>query len=174
MKHKLKDAVLSLKDSPNINQKTLQTFLSRLNSNPKHLKAEGVPDHFCVGCIALNKEKKKIFLGHHIKSDHWMGVGGHMELGESPMQTALREFEEELNFKAPNMTLFDLTHFDDVNRTDCTDHFDFFYYVLLDSCPMFEYDKKEFHQAQWLTFDKALKKKLIPKYRTSLLKLLAA
>jgi len=174
MKHKLKDLVLSMKNDPNIDQQTLQTFLSRLSSNPKYLKAEGVADHFCVGVLLINKKEKKIFMGHHIKSDHWMGAGGHMELGECPLDTVIRECKEELDLVVNDANLFDLTHFEDVNRKNCTQHYDFFYRVDIDTLPSLSADTKEFYEAGWLSYEDALKKKLLPKYRASLLKLLAA
>lgn len=163
--------VLSLNRNLNIDQKTIKIFLNRIKRNSKLLKSEGVDDHFCVGVLVINKEERKIFVGHHIKSDHWMGAGGHMEAGESPLQTVIRECEEEIGLKVTEATLFDLTHFDDVNRKSCKEHYDFFYKVELSSTPDLKADRGEFHEAGWYTFDEVLKKKLLPKYRASLLKL---
>lgn len=154
-----------------IDKKTIQAFKKRLTKNNTYLQSDGVDDHFCVGVIVMNPSVKKIFIGHHIKSDHWMGAGGHMEEGESPLQTAIRECEEEIGLKVTKATLFDLTHFDDVNRKSCKEHFDFFFNVELSSTPDLMADPGEFHEAGWYTFDEVLKKKLLPKYRASLLKL---
>lgn len=154
-----------------IDKKTIQAFKKRLAKNNTYLQSDGVDDHFCVGVIVMYRSKRKIFVGHHIKSDHWMGAGGHMEEGESPLQTVIRECKEEIGLKVTEATLFDLTHFDDVNRKSCKEHFDFFYNIELNSTPDLKADRGEFHEAGWYTFDEVLKKKLLPKYRASLLKL---
>lgn len=154
-----------------IDKKTLESFKKRLEKNNSYLKSEGVDDHFCVGVLVTNRKERKIFVGHHIKSDHWMGAGGHMEKGESPLQTVIRECQEELNLKVTKANLFDLTHFDDVNRRNCKEHYDFFYNVELGSTPKLIADKGEFHESGWFTFDEVLKKKLLPKYRLALLKI---
>lgn len=154
-----------------IDKKTIQAFKRRFTKNKTYLQSDGVDDHFCVGVLVINKIERKIFVGHHIKSDHWMGAGGHMEEGESPLQTVMRECEEEIGLKVTEATLFDLTHFDDVNRVGCAQHYDFFYKVELSSTPNLKADIGEFHEAGWYTFDEVLKKKLLPKYRASLLKL---
>ncbi len=154
-----------------IDKKTLQAFKKRLQKNNKYYKADGVDDHFCVGVLVICRKENKMFAGHHIKSDSWMGAGGHMDTGESPFHTAVRECEEEIGLKVTNAILFDLTHFDDVNRVGCAQHYDFFYKVELDSTPDLKFDSNEFHEGGWYTYDEVLKKKLLPKYRASLLKL---
>lgn len=154
-----------------VDKKTLQTFKKRLTKNKTYLKSDGVDDHFCVGVVVISRRENKMFAGHHIKSDSWMGAGGHMEADESPLQTVIRECEEEIGLKVVEATLFDLTHFDDVNRTSCKEHYDFFYKVELSSTLDLKFDTNEFHEGGWYTFDEVLKKKLLPKYRASLLKL---
>lgn len=149
---------------------TIKAFQNRLKKNTTYLKSDGVADHFCVGVLVVNKKQKKMFVGHHIKSDHWMGAGGHMEEGESPLDTVIRECKEELGLEVINATMFDLTHFDDVNRSDCMQHYDFFYRVELETLPNLTADKGEFHEAGWYSFDEVLNKKLLPKYRASLVK----
>lgn len=153
-----------------LDPETIEAFQNRLKKNTTYLKSDGATDHFCVGVLVVNKKYKKIFIGHHIKSDHWMGAGGHMEDAESPLQTVIRECKEELGLEVTSATLFGLTHFNDVNRIKCSEHFDFFYRVDLDSLPNLTADKGEFHEAGWYSFDEVLEKKLLPKYRASLLK----
>ena len=47
------------------------------------------------GCIVLN-DQKEILLVHHLKG-HWGFPKGHMEEGETEIETALREVKEETN-----------------------------------------------------------------------------
>ncbi len=154
-----------------IDEEAIRAFKKRLQKSNKYYKADGVEDHFCVGVVVICRKENKMFAGHHIKSDSWMGAGGHMDAGESPLQTALRECEEEIGLKTSDATLFDLTHFEGVNRKGCDQHFDFFYKIELGSTPNFKFDPKEFHEGGWLTFDEVLKKRLLPKYREALQKL---
>lgn len=157
-----------------IDEGTIWAFKKRLQKNNKYYKADGVEDHFCVGVVVICRKENKMFAGHHIKSDSWMGAGGHMDAGESPLQTALRECEEEIGLKTLNATLFDLTHFEGVNRQGCDQHYDFFYTIELNGTPNFKFDPKEFHEGGWYTYDEVLKKKLLPKYREALLKLFSS
>lgn len=41
-------------------------------------------------------EEVKVFLHLHDKLQIWLGVGGHIEVNENPVQAALREAQEEL------------------------------------------------------------------------------
>lgn len=47
------------------------------------------------GCIILN-DKKEVLLVHHNKG-HWDFPKGHVEEGETELQTAIREVKEETN-----------------------------------------------------------------------------
>lgn len=47
------------------------------------------------GCIVLN-EKKEILLVHSVQ-EHWEMPKGHMEPGETEVETAIREVKEETN-----------------------------------------------------------------------------
>ena len=161
-------AVLSLKNSRYVTQETIDDFLHRIKSNPKLLKSEGVRDHFCIGIKVVNAKEKKIFLGHHIKSGHWMGPGGHIEKGETPLDTARRECEEEIQYKPKKFSLYEIIHFDKVEKPSCSDHYDFGFYTIVDGTPTFNYDKHEFSDAKWLSFEEALIKKLLPEHRRSL------
>lgn len=40
------------------------------------------------------------------KPDHWAFFGGHIEIGETPAEAAMREFEEELKIKIRDMKFF--------------------------------------------------------------------
>lgn len=166
----IRTAFDQIEKSLHLEERKISVFRDRLNKNNAYLKSDGVDDHFCVGVLVVNIKHKKMFIGHHIKSDHWMGAGGHMEKGETPLQTVIRECKEELGLIVNKATLFDLTYFDDVNRKDCSQHYDFFYRVDLDSLTNLSADRGEFHEAGWYSFDEVLKKKLLPKYRASLLK----
>lgn len=149
-----------------------RAFEKRIAKNTTYLKHDGVDDHFCVSVLLVDLVKQRVFLGHHIKSDHWLGAGGHMEPGETPLLTAIRETKEELGLDLADFKLYNLTHFDDVNRNLCREHFDFFFYHEFDSGHDVKADPSEFHTATWIPFEKVLSKKLMPRYRSAIQKLL--
>lgn len=57
------------------------------------------PSHFCCYFLPYNLDTKQLFIVHHKKSNLWISPGGHIDQGETLMQTLNREIEEELGIK---------------------------------------------------------------------------
>jgi 8-oxo-dGTP pyrophosphatase MutT (NUDIX family) len=57
------------------------------------------------GIILFNEEKKSYLLVYGKKSQKWGFPKGHMELGETTKETALREFYEETGYELKNVPL---------------------------------------------------------------------
>lgn len=52
--------------------------------------------HFTASVWVVTKSKpKKVLLIHHKKLDRWLQLGGHIEQFENPVETAIRETQEE-------------------------------------------------------------------------------
>lgn len=172
MNSPIAQAFRDAKKTGHIDPDMVRAFEKRIAKNTTYLKSDGVNDHFCVGVLLVDRVMQKVFLGHHIKSDHWLGAGGHMEPGETPLQTAIRETKEELGLDLTDFKLYNLTHFDDVNRDLCREHYDFYFYHEFDSHQDVKADPSEFHSATWFRFDEVLTKKLLPRYRATVRRLL--
>lgn len=49
---------------------------------------------------AVFNDKGRLLLGRHVDDNRWATIGGSMEPGESPQETALRELQEETGLTA--------------------------------------------------------------------------
>ena len=60
---------------------------------------EAMNRQFCASVFIINPENLKILLVHHKKFKKWVQPGGHIEAGEAPEETAVREVFEETGMK---------------------------------------------------------------------------
>lgn len=159
-KHFIEKEVLKLKKAFWVDRLTIDKFLKRIREKKPLTKYEGVDDHICCFFLPIDCKFKKIYLGHHIKADDWIPPGGYINKNELPIETVIREFEEELNYKLSNekIKLFDLS-IKAINRPKhhCLVHYDFWYLVYI-GIKDFVFDRGEFYQASWFTFPQAVKK----------------
>jgi len=159
MEEKLKKLVLSLKDNKHTDKETINKFLKRFSKKNTGLsKEESYSDHICAFFVPVNKEKSLVYLGHHIKANDWIPPGGHIQKGELPIETVVREFEEELRYclKKEEIRFFDISVRDlEPNpRHNCKRHYDFWFAVFIDEIN-FDYLEKEYYDAGWHTFRQA-------------------
>ena len=55
-----------------------------------------LPLHFTASALVIHPASRRVLLRWHVKTDRWLGVGGHGDPGETdPLQIALREAREE-------------------------------------------------------------------------------
>lgn len=161
-----------LETKPPIDKKILQQFYIRLK-NPKILRSQNTPDHFCVFFVPYDKREQLIYLGHHIKANDWIPPGGHIENDEHPLDTVKREMLEELKFKltTEKIELFDITIKPiETPRPDCKRHWDI-WYLIHTSKTRFIFDKSEFYTAKWISLKEAKKLMKIKNYNHTLQKL---
>jgi 8-oxo-dGTP pyrophosphatase MutT (NUDIX family) len=53
------------------------------------------PGHITASCFIVHPHGTSVLLHHHRRLGRWLQMGGHVEEGETPAQTALREGAEE-------------------------------------------------------------------------------
>lgn len=58
------------------------------------------PKHLVSYFLLWNVDSQQVLLGHHRKSGLWLPSGGHVDPGESPVETVRRECREELAIEA--------------------------------------------------------------------------
>jgi len=134
-----------------------QQFLKRLKKD-NLTRDENKISHYCVYFLPFNPKTKKVFIGYHKKSGHWLSPGGHIDKNETPKQCLVRELKEELdvtvaksNFTDP--FLLTITRIDNP-KVLCRVHFDIWYLFKTNKID-FNYDKREFARVKWLTLNKA-------------------
>ena len=138
-------------------------FLRRIRER-KLTRDENPVTHFGVYFAGFDPAVREVFVGRHKKSDLWLFNGGHIDLGESLVQTLEREMEEEWGFVHPAaktlepclLTITEITN----DRQICRRHYDIWYFAPVDKTT-FSPDEaklaKEFHQIKWATFAEARK-----------------
>lgn len=118
------------------------------------------PKHLVSYFVLLDAEHNAVLLGDHIKAQLWLPSGGHVELGEHPVETVQRETREELYREAvffnDNTRPFFITVTDTVGLT--AGHTDVsLWYVLRGSIhDKIKINRDEFTDMNWFDFDEIL------------------
>lgn len=153
----LQDEIRSIISHSICNQEIADYWFERLEKGGL-TRDEGNPSHFCCYFLPYNPATKQIFIVHHKKSGLWLSPGGHIDKGESLMQTLNREIEEELGIKEKiqeEIKPFLLTITPIENRVQpCKEHLDIWYRFPTDGSE-FNVDPKEFHQIKWVSIKEA-------------------
>lgn len=142
-----------------VNPALLQFFINKLQ-NPPYTRDEGSTEHYTAYLIPFHQETQSVFAGHHIKSGYWIAPGGHIDHGESPIDTVVRECREELSYEiTPEQAeFFYISMIDIDNRKECTRHLEFGFKIDVPEKIAFDYDRREFSEAYWMTIPELLNK----------------
>lgn len=154
------DEIEGIYSLPRVNPATIIQFQKFKFSQPTHTKGEGNPHHYCTFFLPYDKQAGKIYLGHHIKADDWISPGGHIEPGETPSLTSIREMKEELGVHITEDMLepFDLSvKIIDRPGSGCTLHYDLWHLVHIAEQD-FDYLKSEYHDAGWFPVAEGVRK----------------
>src|SRR5581483_3183809 len=63
-------------------------------------KPDKPPKHLVSYFVLIDPDRKSVLLVDHIKAQLWLPSGGHVDLGEDPKNTVIRELREELQLEA--------------------------------------------------------------------------
>lgn len=114
-------------------------------------KPASPPKHLVSYFVLLDSNQEQMLLVDHKLAGLWLPSGGHVEPGEHPTDTVIREVREELTIEAA--FLFDAPLFLTVTQTvgQTAGHTDVSLWYILhgNAGQQYEYDKAEFRNVAW-------------------------
>jgi 8-oxo-dGTP diphosphatase len=100
-------------------------------------------------------DKDYVLLVDHKKAGQWLPTGGHVDVGEHPRDTALREAKEEL-FVSPELVTdkpLMITIRETIGITAGHIDVSLWYVMKWDRMKKLKYDEGEFNSIKWFHFD---------------------
>lgn len=123
-------------------------------------KPDVPPKHLVSYFILIDPDHKSMLLADHIKAQLWLPSGGHVEPGEDPKETVVREIQEELGqpaiFLKNNDQPFFVTVTETVGLTAGHTDVSLWYLVRGSIHARINFDRGEFNDIEWFTFDEIL------------------
>ena len=118
------------------------------------MKPDVPPKHLVSYFSLVDVQCGKMLLVDHKLAGLWLPSGGHVEPGEDPRATVVREIAEELGLAAefinPDPLFVTVTPVGgDGGHTDVS----LWYWLRGDSTRAIEFDRGEFHGVRWFGFD---------------------
>jgi len=100
-------------------------------------------------------DRQQVLLGDHINSGRWLPGGGHVEIGEHPLDTVRREAQEELGIEADFVYLAPLliSFVDTVGLTAGHTDASLWYVIRARREQPIRFDEREFRSVAWFDFD---------------------
>ncbi len=155
----MKNTLTNLIQSAAGTDEVKRLFLDRL-AEGRLTQSQNPLSHFCAYFAAYDPAGQNVFIGHHKKSDLWLFNGGHMDPGETPRDTVVREAHEEWNITlnqnlVMNPQLITLTKIEHPERQICEWHFDFWHFMAFTQASFHPTDaslKTEFISYGWKPF----------------------
>lgn len=156
MRTEIRNEVELIEPLDGLEQDTKQDVLSWVDSGVEicRLKKPDVPPKHLISYFAL-LDGEYILLVDHINAELWLPTGGHVEPGEHPRTTVLREAKEELSIDgeflhhAPLL----LTMTETVGKTAGHTDVSIWYTLKGDRSQRLVFDNAEFHSVRWFHKD---------------------
>jgi 8-oxo-dGTP pyrophosphatase MutT (NUDIX family) len=148
----------------------LKRIIRRLSAG--NLTREENPlSHLCAMALIYDPETKKVFMVLHKKAKSWIFPGGHIEIGELPTTTIVREINEETGLERTEEQItgpFSAQVLDINNPPQvCREHYDLFYAVAAAPTEV-EINMTEFLGAEWLPVVEARQRITLEYYKQTL------
>lgn len=154
----IRDSISAIQPLDDIERQHIDFVLNWIQSGVEIFRIEKPatpPMHLVSYFLVFSPEQSKVLLVDHKKAELWLPPGGHVEPGENPKETVLREAKEELGIEAE--FLFEEPLFVTVTQTvgNVIQHTDISLWYVLKWNPdnLMTYDKDEFNQIRWFGID---------------------
>ena len=163
MRDKIRTEIESISPLDNLEAKTQADVLAWIDSGVElcRLEKPAIPNKHLISYFAV-VDGDYLLLVDHINAQLWLPTGGHVEPGEHPRTTVLREVQEELSlqgkflFEHPLLITSTVTVGKTAGHTDVS----IWYALKGDRGKAIEYDRSEFNSVRWFH------KEAIPLHRT--------
>ncbi|HEY5758633.1 MAG TPA: NUDIX domain-containing protein [Steroidobacter sp.] len=176
MRGVIRAEVSSIKPFDALERAHLDDALAWIDSGVElcRLHKPATPPKHLVSYFAL-VDRDHVLLVDHKKAQLWLPTGGHVEPGEHPRITVVRELSEELGLElgeAPEAPLM-LTVSETVGTTAGHTDVSLWYVLKGDRRAPLQFDAEEFYSVRWFHFDEAPVSRSDPHLSRFLKKLLA-
>jgi ADP-ribose pyrophosphatase YjhB (NUDIX family) len=146
-----------------LERETQQNVLAWIDSDAQIFrlrKPADPPQHLIAYSVVVDDDH--ILLVDHINAELWLPPGGHVDPGEHPRQTAIREAREELNidYRGEIAEPVLLTTTETVGKTAGHTDVCLWYLLKTDRTQALQFDHSEFNTATWFHHDE------LPLHRT--------
>jgi 8-oxo-dGTP pyrophosphatase MutT (NUDIX family) len=161
MDYILRSVLYDLAQIDHADMATVAKAYIRIDNEPTRLvQSAHATDHFCVFFLPYHAPSNSIYLVHHKKAEDWIPPGGHIEMGEHPSDTVVREFQEELKVEIgqKSIELFDISRKKIADKgQSCDVHWDIWHLVHTPKHD-FVWDRREFYSSGWYEIGEGLEK----------------
>lgn len=143
-------------------EKAKKSILEFLHSNDNFTGRDNKIGHITGAAWIVSRDRKKVLLTHHLKLKMWVQLGGHVDDGESILETALRESREEsglTSLKVLSEDIFDVdVHlFPKRGEVDEHYHFDIRYLLEADEDEEIKPQISETKEIKWVALEEVRK-----------------
>ena len=156
MRYAIRQEIAAIQPADAAEQALLDEVLAWVDSGVElcRLQKPATPPRHLVSYFVV-VDQDHVLLVDHINAQRWLPPGGHVEPGEHPRHTVLREIQEELGLVpahdiGPPLMLTSSTT---VGLTAGHCDVSLWYVVRLDRSAKLQFDAHEFHAVRWFGVD---------------------
>lgn len=156
MRQRIRTEIGAISPLDSLEKETIEKVFHWIDSGDElcRLRKPDYPRKHLVSYFAV-VDDEHLLLVDHINAELWLPTGGHVEPGEHPRETALRECREELNF-AGEFLIDDpilITCTETVGKTGGHTDVSIWYAIKGDRQSVIDYDDREFNGIKWFHKD---------------------
>jgi 8-oxo-dGTP diphosphatase len=156
MRHKIREELSAIVPLDDLERRQIADALEWIDSGAElyRLAKPATPPKHLVSYFVV-VDGGHVLLVDHRNAQLWLPPGGHVDIGEHPRDTVMRELAEELGMTAshPISAPLMLTVTTTVGLTAGHTDVSLWYVVNADRTKQIQYDEEEFQSVRWFPFD---------------------